>query len=328
MPLLAQLRWWFAAAILLLNACTINPPLSIADVVGYPDLVYVPDVPFYPQEAYQCGPAALAGVLGATGVEIAPADLTPQVYLPERSGSLQLELLAASRRAGRIPFVTGDSVETLFSQLRSGWPVLVLQNLQTRGVPLWHYAVVVGYDGFANVVILNSGSQRELSMSAPSFLRTWEWAGRWGMVVLPPGEIPEDMTATDYLQAVAAFQDVAGGQASIPAWEAARQRWPNDARPYLALGNLAYDGGDYESAVANFRRGLHLSPDNPGLSNNLASVLAEIGCPVSAMAVLRPVHAALEEGSRWQPVIEATLSELSAEASADESSCSSAIPQL
>ena len=69
---------------------------------GHPH-VQLSSVPFYPQEAYQCGPAALAGVLGAAGVAATPSSLAPQVYLPGRQGSLQLELMAASRRAGRIP---------------------------------------------------------------------------------------------------------------------------------------------------------------------------------------------------------------------------------
>lgn len=305
----------------LLAACSINPPLNVAEVTGQANLVYVSGVPFFPQEAYQCGPAALAGVLGASGVEITSAELTPQVYLPERSGSLQLELLAASRRAGRIPFVIQGSVEAIFSQVRSGRPVLVLQNLQTRSVPLWHYAVVVGYDGYANGVMLNSGRQQGLLMSAPSFLRTWEWGGRWAMVALAPGSIPAHITATDYLQAVADFQSVAGSGASLPAWEAALQRWPKDARPYLALGNIAYERGDFELAMMNYRQGLRLSPADPGLSNNMASVLAELGCPMSAMAVLRPAQTALEAGSRWQPVIATTLAELSVGANLDGPDC-------
>ena len=34
-------------------------------------------VPFFPQKAYQCGPAALATVLGAAGFAVTPDELTP-----------------------------------------------------------------------------------------------------------------------------------------------------------------------------------------------------------------------------------------------------------
>ena len=53
--------------------------------------------PFFPQVTHQCGPAALATVLGASGVETTPDALVPAVYVPGLHGSLQVELLAALR---------------------------------------------------------------------------------------------------------------------------------------------------------------------------------------------------------------------------------------
>src|SRR5574342_247053 len=57
-------------------------------------------VPFFAQEAYQCGPAALAMALGAAGKRVTPEELVAEVYLPGREGSLQVEMLAATRRQG------------------------------------------------------------------------------------------------------------------------------------------------------------------------------------------------------------------------------------
>src|SRR5690606_29566356 len=65
---------------------------------GLPERVELKSVPFFPQDEYQCGPAALATSLAATGVKVTPTELVPQVYLPERKGSLQVEMLAAARR--------------------------------------------------------------------------------------------------------------------------------------------------------------------------------------------------------------------------------------
>src|SRR3569623_3188919 len=48
-------------------------------------------VPFFPQERYQCGPAALATVLASSGAAVTADELAPQVYLPARQGSLQPE---------------------------------------------------------------------------------------------------------------------------------------------------------------------------------------------------------------------------------------------
>src|SRR5690606_26559132 len=88
----------------LLCGCSINPDWTLArgEAPAKPVLL---DVPFHPQTEYQCGPAALATVLGASGVPITPEALVPQVYLPGREGRLQLELVPATPRARLIPYL-------------------------------------------------------------------------------------------------------------------------------------------------------------------------------------------------------------------------------
>src|SRR3954467_3993486 len=50
--------------------------------------------PFFAQQDYQCGPAALATVLQSAGIDRTPAQLVEEIYIPQRQGSLQFELLA------------------------------------------------------------------------------------------------------------------------------------------------------------------------------------------------------------------------------------------
>ena len=311
----AVLLTWLAAG------CAINPPLELAEVVGQETVLNLPSVPFFPQADHQCGPAALAGVLGAAGVEADPAALSPQVYLPGREGSLQVELMTATRRAGRIPYPLGNTVGTLIGQLVAGRPVLVLQNLGTRHFPIWHYAVVVGFDTKTNLVFLNSGREQGLAMAAPAFLRSWDWAGRWALVVLRPGELPAHPTPLRYVEAVASFEQVAGNDAALPAWRAGLHRWPADARVFLALGNQAYGRGELTVAIDFYRQGLAAVAQDPALSNNLATVLAEIGCPRSGFGLLQPVADSLEADSGWRDVMAATLAELSATEHGDPAFC-------
>lgn len=133
-------------AVALLAGCSLNPPLELDALAPTATPVRLSSVPFFAQTGFQCGPAALAGVLGAAGVATDPATLSPQVYLPAREGSLQLELVAATRRAGRLPYVLAGEPRALLAQLQAGRPVLVLQNLGTPHVPVWHYAVLTGFD--------------------------------------------------------------------------------------------------------------------------------------------------------------------------------------
>ena len=309
-------RAFLLLALLGLGACAVNPKLALP--AGEP--LRLEGVPFHPQTEYQCGPAALAGILGASGVSITPEQLAPQVYLPKRQGSLQLELLGATRRAGRIPYVIDREPDALLAELDAQRPVLVLQNVLTPSVPRWHYAVVMGSDPARNRLLLNTGVHAAKPTGARGFLRTWDWANRWGIVALRPGELPARADPLRYAEAVAAFEPVGGAAAARQAWEAARSRWPEDHRAYLALGNLDHAAGDREAALASFARGLAAAPREPVLSNNYASVLAETGCPAKARRVLDEALEVLAPQSPWREALLASRAALPA-VGADPSRC-------
>ena len=148
--------------------------------------VELEEVPFFPQQKDQCGPAALATVLAAAGVKVTPAELVGKVFLPGRGGSLQLEMVAVTRRYDRIPCVSKVGSEFLLAELQAGRPVLVLQNLGLSWWPIWHYAVVIGFDPARGVFFLRSGVTERLSLSARIFFNTWEASKFWAMV--SPGD--------------------------------------------------------------------------------------------------------------------------------------------
>ena len=99
---LALARVLLAVAIVLASGCasSLQTDRLVRAPEDFAQRIELKEVPFFPQEAYQCGPAALATVLVAAGASVTPEALAPQAYLPERHGSLQLELVAATRRRG------------------------------------------------------------------------------------------------------------------------------------------------------------------------------------------------------------------------------------
>lgn len=276
-------------------------------------------VPFYPQTEFQCGPAALAGVLGASGVKKTPKALTPEIYLPARRGSLQVELLAATRRAGRIAYPVERTIDALIAEVSAGRPVLILQNLLVRTVPRWHYAVVVGADPKSNRLILNTGTHKAQAVRASTFLRTWDWAGRWGMVALRPGEMPARADPATFVAAVADFEAVAGATKARPAYAAAEKRWPRDPSVQLALGNQAHDAGQRIKAARHYRVGLDYAPGDAVLVNNLASVLGELGCPDEGRAVLDSLSP--QRDDRWHDQLAQTRRELNGVSRAPSAQC-------
>lgn len=237
---------------------------------GYPDLR---DTPFFAQEAYQCGPAALAMVLAASGIRVRPKDLVPLTYVPKRRGSFQLELLAAARTFGRIPYVIDPNLESLAGELGGGRPVLVLQNYGLGALTAYHYAVVIGMQP-EEKVILRSGTHRRHIMKTSLFLGSWLRPGAWGMVCLRPGELPENADPKRIIRAAAAFEKVRGAGAARPAFEAACSRWPMNSLVVFAAGNNAVNGGRLDKAEQDFLRVLKIDPDHLGALNNLAHILA------------------------------------------------------
>ncbi len=136
-----------------MSGCQSFPPPQSAQVETEQQLV----VPFVPQEKYQCGPAALAMMLQWAGKPVSANSLVDEVWLPEREGSLGIELRAAARSRGLMAYPVENS-EALFRELQAGRPVLVLQNLALRRWPQWHFAVVTGYQDEGNTMVLHSGT--------------------------------------------------------------------------------------------------------------------------------------------------------------------------
>ena len=194
--------------VLIAGCAATGPVLSASGQGGIPTRVDLEQTPFFPQVEYQCGPAALATVLSASGLPVVPADLVPEVYLPGRRGSLQPELLASARRRDRLPYELPPTSDAIVSQLAAGIPVLVLQKLGAGPWPGWHYAVVIGYDVEEQVFLLRSGTERRLEMPAARFLATWDRADRWAIVVLQPGQMPGAPDAGRYVEAAAALEAV------------------------------------------------------------------------------------------------------------------------
>jgi len=231
-------------------------------------------VPFYPQEAYQCGPASLAMTLTWSGIPVDPETITPEVFTPSLKGSLQSAMISAARRRGRVAYpISGP--EAMLEEVAAGHPVIILQNLGLSWYPVWHYAVVVGYDLELGIVLLNSGVTSRKRLSQRVFDNTWARGGYWGLLVLPPSLLPATATEHNYVSAVLGLEKARQWQAAIEGYNTALVRWPNSLSARMGLGNSYYALGDLVSAEATFREAARRFPTNGMAYNNLAQVLWE-----------------------------------------------------
>lgn len=222
-------------------------------------------------------------MLGWSGVAVTPDALTPQLYIPEKKGSLQAEMLATPARHGRLAVQLPTAPEPLIEELRAGHPVVVLQNLGLAIKPVWHYAVLVGVDPVTQDVTLRSGRIRERITGWSTFLATWERAGSWAMVVLPPGEVPSSSSAAAYITGALALERAKYPTEAEAAFAAGQAQWPDEVLLPFGLANARYARRDLAGAEQALRIALQVNPEAMPVLNNLAQVLTEQGCAALAI---------------------------------------------
>ncbi len=272
---------------LALGACATPQSAALIEAPGeLPESAAVPGVPFFAQEDYYCGPAALATVLAWSGRSATPEELAERVYTPDRRGTLQSDILTAARREGRLAVPLG-SLRDVMAELAAGRPVLVFQNLGLEWYPQWHYAVAVGYDLTRRVITLRSGREAERVTPLDTFERTWARGGHWALAVLPPNQLPANAAEGAALRAAAGLERVGRGPEAAAAYSTILVRWPGSFAALMGLGNVWFGDGDMTGAEVAFRQAIEAAPERAEAWNNLAYVLAAKGRRGDAVAAAR-----------------------------------------
>jgi hypothetical protein len=285
--LAARLFCWVLPA--LMAGCAQLVPQTIGLRTGWPEgvpeHVDLTAVPFFPQDEYECGPAALATVLAFSGVPVTPEPLVSQVYLPGRKGSLQIEMLAAPRKYGRVSYPLAPHYADMLREVAAGNPVVVLQDVGPM-LTQWHYAVVNGFDYPSGTIWLRSGKLEHQAMPFTYFERTWMKSGSWAMVVTPPERIPVTATEDGWISAVVAMARVDSGDDTTRAYQAALKRWPDNLPAAIGLANQYHNHGALNEAVAVLRRAQQRHPQSVIVVNNLAQTLSDQGHQAEALALI------------------------------------------
>ncbi len=281
---------------------------AAAEALGTPPQVELTATPFFPQTPYHCGPAALATLLGAAGLQADMPALVSSVFLPSRQGSLQLEMLAAARRAGAVATRLPRRLDALLQELAHGrHPVGVLLNLGLRWWPRWHYAVLIGYQLSTETLWLRSGTERRAAFSFRTFENTWARAGYWAFTALAPDQLPHTALDADALQAALGFERSAKPAQAARAYRAFLARWPDSLLGAIGLGNSLQASGDAFSAAKVFEAAAR-QHDSTIAWLNLAELRLQL---VDSAAALQAAQQALQHAQarepRWLPLAEQTL---------------------
>jgi len=301
----------FVFVLFLLAGCVSLPQttaLRAGAGAGLPPRVELDTVPFFAQDDYQCGPAALAMALNAAGIAASPDALADEVYIPGRKGSLQVEMLAGARRHGLLAYELAPELKDVLAEVAAGNAVIVLQNQGLWSFyPYWHYAVAIGYDLEKQEILLHSGTRARRAMALGLFEFLWIDAKRWAMVALDPGRLPASAREASYAAAAAGLEKAGRIAEARRAYAALLERWPGNLVGQMGLGNTAYALGKLPEAEAAFRRAAAAHPLAAAAYNNLAQTLADQG---KLDAALQAAREAVRLGGAGLPAAQATLDEI------------------
>lgn len=293
----------------LLSACS-TPQTSLLLKNRPPDLpsrIELTQVPYFPQDDNQCGPASLAMALNTAGVSIHPDQLKDELYIPDRKGSLQVEMLAAARRQGMLAYQLEPRLHNVLVEVAAGNPVIVLENLSLDWFPMWHYAIVIGYNLDTQEIILRSGGEKRDVMALSTFEHTWSRSQYWAMLALPPAHIPQTASPEKFIQSLQDLSHSSPKTILQSSYEAALMRWPDNLAVQIAAGNDAYGRNDLVNAQRIFLNATASHPDSAAAFNNLAQTLSDQGQYDEA---LRIIHKAVEIGGSLKSIFLATQAEI------------------
>ncbi len=292
-------RCLMVALLLLLCGCQ-TPPQTMQLLAQPPAIArqhLITQVPFYPQQDFYCGPTTLAEVAGFYGKSQGPAAIAPQTFIPELKGSLQIEMVAATRQLGLLAYAQRSSMRQLLSFVAGNMPVIVLQNNSVSWWPQWHYAVVIGYDLDSAELILHTGVTPNYRLDFATFERTWQRGQHWLLLMLPPEKTSaqldpflytkaaQDLLSTQRPNAGLSAGVSAGISAGVSALQSATRQWPAYWLPYFLLGNY-YSDQQPAQALQWFAAGLHAGRQHIAYLNNYALLLSAQGCHAQAATLL------------------------------------------
>ncbi|GMT48454.1 MAG: peptidase C39 [bacterium] len=140
-------------------------------------------VPFFPQDAYQCGPVSLAEVFNFWGVKVTPRKIAGDIFKARLKGTLSMDMLLYPRRAGFKASVYKGGMEDIRDRIQQGYPLIVLVDFGFYVIEKNHFMVVVGYNN--DGVFTHSGKEKEKFFTYSELQRIWKKTGYWTLLIKP-----------------------------------------------------------------------------------------------------------------------------------------------
>lgn len=250
------------------------------------------DVPYLAPRSDLCGSTSIEMValywqsLTSYVPKLSIQELDGRTLLPAKGGTLQIELATSARADGLIVYPLEPTFDALFAELSAHHPVIVLVNRSYSWYPLWHYAPVTGYDAQKRIVLTHFSDQPNEAVPLATFAALWKRSDNWGVVLLPPGELPASVSLKTFLRAAYELEKIGMIDEAVTAYKRALVRWPEDRDILFALANADYRSNRLMEAEESYRKIVSLDSPHPLAINNLALLLCRTSRPNEASIML------------------------------------------
>ncbi len=176
-------------AAMALTACTAARREVHVKVQPPPGAVIISNVPFYEQEDFQCGPAALATVVNywygkKPGRELLPVErIIADIYSPTARGVLGLDLEIYAGKLGFQVRQYRGSIADIKAQVDRGVPLILLVDFGFLAYQVNHFMVSTGYT--PEGIIFNSGKKENELITDDELTGIWKKTGFWTLSIEP-----------------------------------------------------------------------------------------------------------------------------------------------
>lgn len=269
---------------LALTGCATSSPQTDVYLLKNPSIsksFKIENMPFIEQAVGYCGPATLAMALQFNGKNISEQDMAAQVFTPGMKGTFQSDMISASRRQGMLA-IPIQGLDHLLTEVSSGHPVIVFENLAVSWLPQWHYALVFGYDLTKEIVIMHSGPESFKHWDLRKFERSWKLADYWGLVILPPGQLSATANELSHAKAAAALEQLGKLEEADLSYREILKRWPESLTAGIGASNIAFIKKNPAEAEVILKKTILFHPKSAASWHNLTIALGKNKKPKEA----------------------------------------------
>ena len=261
--------------ILLVNGCisakSSNFPQGFSLSQHFPGQIL--NVPFIKQKKAYCGPAALCSVLNYWKFFCTQETIAQKIYQPDLRGVLNVSLQRYAQEQGFWAKSYQGSFKRLKEFLKNGHPVIVIEKLHPYILNRRHYVVIVGFREDEKLILEHTGKQAFVRRSYHGFLRNWQCAGKWMLVVCPPEKVNFTLTTLEeYLELGVMLEKKEFFDLALNNYHNALNLQKDNPVILFNIGNIYLKTKLWDKAEQSYLRAIDLKEDFADCSNNLSYV--------------------------------------------------------